>query len=50
MARAAQLIGSIDEVRAALQVTLAETKRLLALTRTISHAQPCSPRLPCTAA
>jgi hypothetical protein len=35
---------------AALLVTCAETKRLLALPRTISHSQPCSPRFPCTAA
>jgi hypothetical protein len=39
MARAARLIGSIDEVRSALQVTLAETKRLLALTRQVGRAR-----------
>jgi hypothetical protein len=38
MARTAYLISAIDEERAALQVTLAETRRLLRLSRQVSEA------------
>ena len=40
MARTAYLIGAINEERAAVRATLAETKRLLALTKTGNPARP----------